>query len=1665
MLISDYDLQAVKDLRQKNLSIQAFKLAKSICPLEEWEGSGSILEASHLVYDLGAPEKSFRWMAKAWRRDPTNPETIFYRAAEMAHRRGPLPALKFLRKITDFDADDRLMGWWYSLHAQVYSQLRDFSTADMWHKKAFALTSPDSWVWVAKGYTLELQDRYEESLEANREGLKLTPDRYSCLIATAHSLTLLEEYSEALELLSAASDRMENGWVTKQLAEMQTELGLHESAYGSLDRVLELFPMIEEKVGDWVFGSLSDAAYMTGDIVRSKEFAGRTSNVFHAKIKKNLEENNDKDRRVRLDVGFLRQHFVTCAPATLANLARFWKKQAEHLTLVKEMCYDGTAGYKERIWAEANGWETREFTFNWNNVTEILDRGVPLTLATVQPGNGHLQAIIGYDERRRTVLIRDPYYQRTGEFLADDLVEQQRSSGPRVMALVPVEKADLLLDLQHELKDSAAYDLHFKVESSLHIHDRATALLAIEKMEEEWSDHRLTWGAKWTLAGYDGNRLAMLEAAENLQRLFPDDISLKLSNLSISYEFTGRKERLAALEMHARSRETDPLIWQMFAYELGLDANQHGRALHWHKRTLRRLSTDSRTFKFIADILWARRSFDESSDLYRFATCLDDKNEQFAYSYFLAMRHRSREEEALEMLRDRFDRFGERSSQPIQSLFHSLRELGRSAEAVKLLDAAMEKRPVDGDLKLFAANALARLGEKTRAEKLLAAARNEVSEASWLRKAALMSEMSGDLKTSLEHWKVVSSIEPYAVDVHESVAYLLSAKDGKQAAQDYLRKVTREFRSSRNLLALRLSYLEEETTEAIAVLRDIVRLDPRDAWAQRELARWLCRVRKFDKALAAAESATEIDPNDPLNRSALGMVYSQTDRAAEGAEEFERAIRLSVDADYAIRQWIGCLVRRESKVAALRIISEELRKQVNFGPGIFAYREEAKRIFEPSELFTDLKEFFDGNRRSWFAWSVLIQQLVDMHGLDEALEYAEEAVEKFPLISELWYDLSLIFKVRGDAGREIDALSRAVSINPSWSVGTQQLIDALERAGRLEEAKTTVLEAIGRLPLDPYLRGYLSEIYWRLGEKGLAVETVRFALTLETNYAWAWSVLKDWSAELGQPDLPQQLAHELTERKPNDVKAWINYAQILEGPRFCNERLAAIEQALKIDAQNQLAIAIKANTLADMRRFDEGIAICRATMVDGVRPERLQFTESGIEASRGNFDRAIDILEELTVSSPEYIPAWQRLADIYRNESAKKREYLRTTRALTRLLPLDATSFGYLGDACLLNNDRPEAKEALRQAYVLDPLYSYAGCKLFDLHLEDDEKEECNSILERLREFLNDESSLAREIAMCAKLGDIVGLKRLLANFVLKERATRTHYDYIFKKTKEFSVESSIINSTLLEAAGNVAANPLVGAYLIERRWPKEREKGSLKILSTLEHNKGVWTEGAISLMEAVRPDSESSIRKFIDANRTLLSSTTEGWANAGYQLIRINDFDKAVDWFSDWRDRLNVMPWMLWNYSIALLRSGRSNDTKNVNSAALELAPDDTTDLHLNWLGLSEYLNGNFEQAAQLLSTINPSRMTDWDQFFYQLLKAGVEIRQIASFDNEREVNRQIKKAVLDPLKRDPLLKDRVKRDRLFRASRIMLDSSRSKWLKFQVAVRLFLVRIGLRV
>jgi tetratricopeptide (TPR) repeat protein len=513
-------LARVRDLYDRGLCLQAYSAARDHGDLREWEGTAARLLAARIAGHVGAPRLSLSLFLLAGRKAPADLETQCYGVRALLGWRGPLAAWEALQRRTNLETPDpKVRADWLALHADVLGALRDFDAAEDWLARALAAAPEDAWVHVERAHLFEREDRYEDCLAAAERALVLRPWYPPAVGAAAHALTLLGRDAEAVERLREGAERTESGPIAAQRAALELELGRYQDAERTLERLADLSPLMDDALARWLAGLRSDVAYHLGDGAKAAELARRAGDPFHQRIADRLTNPASDGRRILLPVGFVRQHHMTCSPATLSAIGRFWSKPAEHLGIAEAICYDGTPGCVERQWVERNGWRAQEFTVTWDSAAALLERGVPFTLATVHATRAHMQAVIGYDARRGTLLVRDPFQRGLGEALADDLLASQRASGPRGLALVPAERADLLDGVV--FPEAALYDRLYRLQVALLDHDRRRAREIYDGMAAEAPGHRLALMARWTLAAYDADPAALLACHQRLVELFP----------------------------------------------------------------------------------------------------------------------------------------------------------------------------------------------------------------------------------------------------------------------------------------------------------------------------------------------------------------------------------------------------------------------------------------------------------------------------------------------------------------------------------------------------------------------------------------------------------------------------------------------------------------------------------------------------------------------------------------------------------------------------------------------------------------------------------------------------------------------------------------------------------------------------------------------------------------------------------------------------------------------------------------------------------------------------------------------------------------------------------------------------------------------------------------
>ena len=1612
--ISLDQIQAVLEIYETGRYLEAYRATEAWGPFSQWRGARAQILAGRLASNLGAMRQGNWLMRCAWHSDPADPEACYYYGFKRWRTRGPYFAWKWIQQREPLPPDTapEVLASWYALCAGVTGSLRDFDAAEQWMRRAEETAPESPWVQVCWSQLLEWEDRYEEALQATRRSLELRPRFRPGLQAAAHVLSLLDRDEEAIELLNQAAPHLESNAIFVQLYQMQSELKRYEPARDNLERAVELSPLAEKDMLQWFAAQRSEIAYRLGDFEGAVYHARESDNEFFKTIADRLEDSARADAPViLLPVGFVRQHHVTCVPATLSAISRYWSMPSDHLQVADEICYNGTSAYSERKWACEHGWAAREFTVTEPAAASLLDRGIPFTFATVEPASAHVQAIIGYDGRRGTLIVRDPYWRNANEGLADKVLDRYRAFGPRGMALVPQAQAERLEGL--DLPDADLWDRLHGLDGQLMNHRRDQAEQIFAALCEAAPDHLLTREARRRLAIYDQNAADQLAAVERLLEINPEDQSLQLERLSCLRDVAHRDDRLATYRDLCARKETHPIFYQQYAQELRADARRHDDAIWLLRRAIRRWPAHAANYYVLANFYWDQRRFDEASELYRFAACLDDKDEQLAHAYFSASVCRHETDQALDFLRRRFERFGGKSSFPARTLYSAYSQLDRNREALAVIDTALELRPDDGELRLFAADSYAAssLEHLARAGQLLQDARDKSPAGAWLRTAARLAVGDGRLSEALEYWMQVLQAQPLAIDAHRAAARLLAETQGRPAALEHLGQWAERFPHFHPLQELRIEWLREEPPEVSeAVIRQTLIAHADDAWLHRELALVLAAQRRFDEAWEQIEVAGQLDPQNSSFFLVRAHLCRCQNRIDEAKRDLRRVVEMAVDNDLAISEWIELCQTIAERRQVLLFVRDQLVQQVIFGDGLLAFHLHARDALEPGEVLELLTDAWRTRPDLWHAWSALIGQHRDMNQVDQAWELACQATERFPLIPRLWLDRSELCRLRGDVAGEQQSLDTAYQINPDWGVTVRMLCDHHERCGDYARSRELFERVVARNPLEVVNHLRLAEVQWRLGDREAAWERVEKAVQTDPGFDAAWECLNAWSDELGRPERALEVARELTVRRAGEARSWLILARMLDAPEQSDERLEALDRVIELSPRNLDAWDLRATTLAARGQWDDALAACQPPAWPDVPPPPLQCRGAWLEAQRGDLAAAIARMRQIVQEEPYYYEAWTQLSEwhLLAGEPAAAVE---AAEAMVRIRPHREVSFGYLADARLAADDRPGAVQAFQRAFELNGGYSYAGFSLFDLLLEDGDLTGAETVLSTLRNHTDGPLVFARDVQLCAKRGDLA--------------AARNALQQTCAACDDQPVPLNVAVGAMIEANWQSDAEQVMDEVIrggsahfnVFRRWGHllglRRDlacSARLRELAEQSADGRHATHGYVDGLFDAKGDRAAL--RFLRDQADWLRRWTFTWGVGGYVLTRLRRYQEGAKWHADWRERQDAEPWMLVNLIESLRAVRRDAEAIEASHHALSLPPAYGQHLHYLWLASDAVCDGDIATAQAHLAEVPPDAL-DEDYQFDWLMITSVILMAEAAPDQRRQVFAEVRRRV----------------------------------------------------
>lgn len=1587
-------LSHVSDAYERGDLPEALRRAEAFAPLRHWQGARACAMASRIAAHAGGSLLSTRLAARALKADPADPHAIEQYGYEVLQGRGALALWSFLRSYPLESAPLADSANLLALRVHAALDLRDFAAAEALIERAESLQPGRAWIRLQRAFLLERLDRLEEALEIAEAACELHPFPYfrPGVQTRARLLQLLNRDDDAIRLLHEAGGVLKHASIAAQLYSLLSENERWAEAETALLQFVSLSPLLEPRGARWVTAQQARVAYRLGKRQIAADLARQVDDEFATRFAQRLLEPPPPDEIVKLDVSFVRQHFKTCAPATLAAIGTFWKMPADHVRVAEAICYDGTPPWQQRDWAAHNGWYVREFRVTRESALELLARRLPFAISTVEATYAHMMAVIGFDRTRDVLLLRDPSQPYAIEWDIDALFERYRPFGPRGMLFVPEAERHRVDGVV--LPDAELYDHFHRFSLALERHDREGAARELDTLAAKHPDAAVTWDARLDLACYDENSIEQIRCIEKLLEMFPGNPARLLRKLECM-QYASREDRVRVLEEPCSDRNADPALLIALARALMGDARRREEAWRCVKRALRLRPGDSGAIKARADLLWERGELDEAVEWYRFAALAEEFREHLWRDWFLACRQTRRTQHALEHLQDRFSRFGRRSEQPALTLAWAWNEVDQPLKAREVLDEAIRMRPDDGLLQLRAAGLIASLGEVAEAERLLDSARGKVRESDWLRVRMEVAEKSLDYERVQAIAQELLRTEPLALDAYQAIARVVARRDGVSAARKVIEEACNAYPHHCGLRRILLDWSRRSEPEVtVAAAEELLRLEPSDAVARRELALALLSLGRYDEALEQAREAARIEPQNTYSASTLAAVYQRRGQMSEAREALRRALSLSVDNDYAISALLELARTDEERKADVAFIEQELLRQVVTGEGLVAYADLARPILEPERLLALLKQAHAERPDLMRVWSALVSQLLHLSQLDEALAIATKASERFPHLPRAWLDLATVHQRRAEPDEEIRALERAYEVNPQVASAAMSLAAAYERAGRLEDARTTYQKALRHSPFDAPLHAAHASLLWRLQEVDDAFAAIERALRIAPAFRQAWNDLCDWCSQAGKPDHAVEFARALAKEHSGDPLVWMMLAGVLP-LSASSERLAAAGRAIELDRRLTCAWDLKAELLALDARFDAAIEACDQGMSICVADVHvLAGRKAWVEAQRRRVPEAVRQMREVLAGNKGYAWGWYQLVDwlLASEDTAGAVGALNTMK---ELWPHDTAVKRQLAFLYLRQNDAAAARAELEKCLELQPMDPGAAHRLLALQLDASDLEGAARTLATMQVHQPGAPTLAAEIEVRLRKNDVSGA---LDVFALLCRSPDPNAWPIDDATSAFvrSLEAEQAARVVRKALKSPDVNPQAGVAMVRLLTALRKVRAAVRFYLSLGPGE-LRRRASAHVAHAVAENKNQRLLRFLLRRRAdVLREDDEAWGHVGYALTRSKRWNAVVDWLRDWRKRKNVQPWMLFNYCLALRQAGRYSEADDVARYVVRKWEhlEGSAAMHL-FLAVERALEGNLAKANEHLQAVEVRRDVRYDQQMLTLARALVAFQE----------------------------------------------------------------------
>ncbi|MFK7819495.1 MAG: tetratricopeptide repeat protein, partial [Planctomycetaceae bacterium] len=359
-----------------------------------------------------------------------------------------------------------------------------------------------------------------------------------------------------------------------------------------------------------------------------------------------------------------------------------------------------------------------------------------------------------------------------------------------------------------------------------------------------------------------------------------------------------------------------------------------------------------------------------------------------------------------------------------------------------------------------------------------------------------------------------------------------------------------------------------QLAEAIETCRLAMELRSPNVASYLLLAHELANRKFYPLALAAAQTAVAVDPEDGRGHFYSGRVFEELGNHKQALRWYRTTSKVSPGLTIAYRQQADMLAKLNRHDEAIEVLKEATNRSPLEAENFDRLGDRLSDAGKPNEAIAAYRKAVEVAPSEMHYQFMLVSKLLAERQPNEAIKVYEDAIAIDPDDFLPRHNLSDLLHMLGRIDPAIEVAREVVKRHPGQSAGHSTLCRLLDMHGQPDAARGAFELGIRTCPDSAYLASGFGEFLERQGKHAAAIEQYRNAIEVDPKDTYAWNQLAALLERQGQFDAAIELFKDKITQFPAETTTHEHLARLSHRQKQFDEAVAILEDVVKLQPGN-----------------------------------------------------------------------------------------------------------------------------------------------------------------------------------------------------------------------------------------------------------------------------------------------------------------------------------------------------------------------------------------------------------------------------------------------------------------------------------------------------------------